>query len=122
MSEQTTGARTVPKMITGRFQFEDAHTIDRYRATEGYVGLRKALDMHPEDVPAEIKNASLLGRGGAGFPAGVKWGFCPPGVWPRYFVVNGDQSEPGTSQDRLLMARDPPQPIHVLLIRATATP
>ncbi|HEY1119705.1 MAG TPA: NADH-quinone oxidoreductase subunit F, partial [Acidimicrobiales bacterium] len=121
MSEQTTGPRTVPKMITGRFQFEDSHTIDRYRATEGYVALRKALDMHPEDVHAEIKNASLLGRGGAGFPAGVKWGFCPPGVWPRYFVVNGDESEPGTYKDRLLMERDPHQLIEGVLIGAYAT-
>ncbi|MEZ5231541.1 MAG: hypothetical protein R2749_02345 [Acidimicrobiales bacterium] len=45
----------------------------------------------------------MLGRGGAGFPAGVKWGFCPPGVWPRCLVVNGDESEPGTYKDRLLM-------------------
>ena len=56
-----------------------------------------------------MKAASLLGRGGAGFPAGTKWGFCPPGVWPRYLVVNGDESEPGTYKDRMLMERDPHQ-------------
>src|SRR3546814_1443562 len=100
MSEQTTGARTVPKMITGRFQFEDAHTIARQRATEGYVALRKALDMHPEDVHAEIKNASLLGRGGAGFPAGVNGGFRPTGGRPRYLVVNGDAARHGTYKTR----------------------
>src|SRR3546814_21106956 len=77
--------------------------------------------MTPEDVHAEIKNASLLGRGGAGFPAGVEWGFCPPGVWPRYFVVNGDESEPGTYKDRLLMERDPHQLIEGVLIGAYAT-
>jgi NADH-quinone oxidoreductase subunit F len=122
MSEQTPAgaARTVPQMITGRFRHEDAHTIDRYRATDGYAALRKALDMHPEDVHAEIKDASLLGRGGAGFPAGVKWGFCPPGVWPRYLVVNGDESEPGTYKDRLLMERDPHQLIEGVLIAAYA--
>jgi hypothetical protein len=62
------------------------------------------------------QDASLLGRGGAGFPAGVKWGFCPPGVWPRYLVVNGDESEPGTYKDRLLMERDPHQLIEGVLI------
>ena len=121
-TDQTTagGRREVPQMITGRFRYDDAHTIDRYRATEGYAALRKALEMHPEDVHAEVKNASLLGRGGAGFPAGVKWGFCPPGVWPRYLVVNGDESEPGTYKDRLLMERDPHQLIEGVLIAAYA--
>ncbi len=110
----------LPKMITGRFQYEDAHTLERYRATEGYEGLRKALAMGPEAVGSEVKAASLLGRGGAGFPAGVKWGFCPPGVWPRYLVVNGDESEPGTYKDRLLMERDPHQLIEGALICAYA--
>ena len=68
----------------------------------------------------EVKAASLLGRGGAGFPAGVKWGFCPPGVWPRYLVVNGDESEPGTYKDRLLMERDPHQLIEGVLIACYA--
>ena len=69
---------------------------------------------------SEVKTASLLGRGGAGFPAGVKWGFCPPGVWPRYLVVNGDESEPGTYKDRLLMERDPHQLIEGVLIACYA--
>ncbi len=68
----------------------------------------------------EVKAASLLGRGGAGFPAGVKWGFCPPGVWPRYLVVNGDESEPGTYKDRMLMERDPHQLIEGILIACYA--
>ena len=67
-----------------------------------------------------MKTASLLGRGGAGFPAGAKWGFCPPGVWPRYLVVNGDESEPGTYKDRLLMERDPHQLIEGVLIACYA--
>ena len=67
-----------------------------------------------------MKAASLLGRGGAGFPAGTKWGFCPPGVWPRYLVVNGDESEPGTYKDRLLMERDPHQLIEGVLIACYA--
>ena len=67
-----------------------------------------------------MKAASLLGRGGAGFPAGTKWGFCPPGVWPRYLVVNGDESEPGTYKDRLLMEKDPHQLIEGVLIACYA--
>lgn len=107
-------------IITRRFGREDAHTLDGYLATGGYKGLRKALGMPPADVHEEVRTASLLGRGGAGFPAGVKWGFCPPGVWPRYLVVNGDESEPGTYKDRLLMERDPHQLIEGCLIASYA--
>ncbi len=110
----------VAPIITSRFGQEDAHTLDGYLATGGYKGLRRALEMPPADVHEEVKTASLLGRGGAGFPAGVKWGFCPPGVWPRYLVVNGDESEPGTYKDRLLMERDPHQLIEGCLIASYA--
>lgn len=110
----------VPRMLTGRFDDPAAHTLERYEATGGYEALRKALTMTPAEVQAEVKEASLLGRGGAGFPAGVKWGFCPPGVWPRYLVVNGDESEPGTYKDRLLMERDPHQLIEGILLTAYA--
>ena len=111
---------TAAPIITRRFGQEDAHTLDGYLATGGYKGLRRALEMPPADVHEEVKAASLLGRGGAGFPAGVKWGFCPPGVWPRYLVVNGDESEPGTYKDRLLMERDPHQLIEGCLIASYA--
>ena len=110
----------VDPIITKRFAVADAHTLDGYLATGGYRGLRRALEMPPADVHEEVKTASLLGRGGAGFPAGVKWGFCPPGVWPRYLVVNGDESEPGTYKDRLLMERDPHQLIEGCLIASYA--
>ena len=110
----------VAPIITSRFEQEDAYTLDGYLASGGYKGLRKALEMPPADVHEEVKTASLLGRGGAGFPAGVKWGFCPPGVWPRYLVVNGDESEPGTYKDRLLMERDPHQLIEGCLIASYA--
>ncbi|HEY9556387.1 MAG TPA: NADH-quinone oxidoreductase subunit NuoF [Acidimicrobiales bacterium] len=109
-----------PKIITARFDHDDSHTIDRYLATGGYTGLRAALGMAPTEVGDHVKTASLLGRGGAGFPAGTKWGFCPPGVWPRYLVVNGDESEPGTYKDRLLMERDPHQLIEGVLIASYA--
>ena len=110
----------VDPIITKRFNIVDAHTLDGYLASGGYRGLRRALEMVPSDVHEEVKTASLLGRGGAGFPAGVKWGFCPPGVWPRYLVVNGDESEPGTYKDRLLMERDPHQLIEGCLIASYA--
>ena len=110
----------VDPIITKRFNIVDAHTLDGYLASGGYKGLRRALEMVPSDVHEEVKTASLLGRGGAGFPAGVKWGFCPPGVWPRYLVVNGDESEPGTYKDRLLMERDPHQLIEGCLIASYA--
>ena len=83
-------------------------------------GLKAALAKAPTAVGDEVKAASLLGRGGAGFPAGTKWGFCPPGVWPRYLVVNGDESEPGTYKDRLLMEKDPHQLIEGVLIACYA--
>ena len=109
-----------PKLVTSRFGFEDSHTLARFEATGGYVGLRAALDMRPPEVHGEVRDATLLGRGGAGFPTGVKWGFCPEGVWPRYLVVNGDESEPGTYKDRLLMERDPHQLIEGCLIACYA--
>jgi NADH-quinone oxidoreductase subunit F len=113
----------VPEIVTSRWGVADGHTLDGYRGSgsyEGYAGLRAALAMDPDDVLGLVKDATLLGRGGAGFPAGVKWGFCPPGVWPRYLVVNGDESEPGTFKDRLLMERDPHQLIEGCLIAAYA--
>ena len=116
----TETARDVPKMITSRFDLDDGHTLERYLATGGYEGLKAALAKSPTAVHEEVKAASLLGRGGAGFPAGVKWGFCPPGVWPRYLVVNGDESEPGTYKDRLLMERDPHQLIEGMIISCYA--
>lgn len=108
------------KIVTSRFQYEDSYTLERYEATGGYEGLKAALKQAPEDVHTTTREATLLGRGGAGFPAGIKWGFCPPDVWPRYLVVNGDESEPGTYKDRLLMERDPHQLIEGCLIACYA--
>jgi NADH-quinone oxidoreductase subunit F len=109
-----------PPIVSTRFDQDDGFTLDGYLATGGYQGLRAALAKTPQQVSDEVKAASLLGRGGAGFPAGTKWGFCPPGVWPRYLVVNGDESEPGTYKDRLLMERDPHQLIEGVLIACYA--
>jgi NADH-quinone oxidoreductase subunit F len=105
-----------PKIITSRFDIADGHTLEGYLRTGGYAGLRAALAKTPAEVHDDVKNASLLGRGGAGFPCGTKWGLAPANVWPRYMVINGDESEPGTYKDRLLLERDPHQLIEGILI------
>jgi NADH-quinone oxidoreductase subunit F len=113
--------KEIPRIVTSRWDLADGHTLERYLDTGGYGSLRKAVgSMTPAQVHEEVKAASLLGRGGAGFPCGVKWGFCPPGVYPRYLVVNGDESEPGTYKDRILMERDPHQLIEGMLIACYA--
>ena len=116
-------AEGVPAVVSSRFGVSDGHTMAGYTTSgsyKGYEALRQVLEMSPAQVGSVVKDATVLGRGGAGFPAGVKWGFCPPGVWPRYIVVNGDESEPGTYKDRLLMERDPHQLIEGCLIAAYA--
>ena len=109
-----------PKIVSSRFIHEDSFTIERAEATGAYDGLRAALENKPSEVHDEVREATILGRGGAGFPAGVKWGFMPPGKFPYYLVVNGDESEPGTYKDRLLMERDPHQLIEGCLIACYA--
>lgn len=88
----------------------DRHVVgyDEYVKTGGYEGLRKALTMKPEEVTSEVKDSVLRGRGGAGFPCGLKWTFLPdPDGQERYLAINADESEPGTFKDRLLMDFDP---------------
>jgi NADH-quinone oxidoreductase subunit F len=109
-----------PQIVTSRFKYDDSYTIERYEATGGYEGLRAALARPASAVHDDVRGATVLGRGGAGFPAGVKWGLMPQGNYPRYLVVNGDESEPGTYKDRLLMERDPHQLIEGCLIACYA--
>ena len=92
---------------------EATRPLAAYKAGGGYVAAKKALTrMAPEEVRAEVKAAHLRGRGGAGFPAGVKWGFVPQGgETPRYLCVNADEGEPGTFKDRAILNRSP----HLLL-------
>ena len=111
---------TSPLITTSRWNIENGHTLDGYLKSGGYQAIQKALEITPQEVHEEVKKASLLGRGGAGFPAGVKWGFLPENVWPRYLVVNGDESEPGTYKDRILLERDPHQLIEGCLITCYA--
>ena len=109
-----------PRIVTSRFEHEDSYTLRRSLETGGYEGLKAALKRTPAEVHEEVRASTLLGRGGAGFPAGTKWGLTPKGTWPRYLVVNGDESEPGTYKDRLLMERDPHQLIEGCLIACWA--
>ncbi len=96
---------------------QDSHTLATYEATGGYRALRTALSsMTPDDVKAQVKASNIRGRGGAGFPTGVKWGFLPEDLRPRYLVVNGDESEPGTFKDRILLERDPHQLVEGIII------
>jgi NADH-quinone oxidoreductase subunit F len=112
---------TGPRVVTSRFDVADGHTYDGYVRTGGYAALRRAVtSMTPAQVHDEVKAAELQGRGGAGFPAGAKWGFLPADVHPRYLVVNGDESEPGTYKDRLLMERDPHQLVEGIVLACYA--
>ncbi len=108
-----------PKIVSSRAKFADSHTLARYLETGGYEGLRKALTMFPEQVAAEVDAASLLGRGGAGFPAGRKWSMLRKSP-VSYLVVNGDESEPATFKDHYLVERDPHQLVEGVIIAAYA--
>ena len=98
----------------------DLTNIDVYEAQGGYQALRKAFAMEPQAIVDEVKKANLRGRGGAGFPAGVKWGFLPNDGRPRYLTVNADESEPGTCNNRTLIYANPHQLIEGIIITAFA--
>ncbi len=97
------------KLLTRNLGKPNSATLDAYQASGGYQGLRRVFkEFTPEKFVEEVKASGLRGRGGAGFPAGVKWGFLPKGLEvPRYLCVNADESEPGTFKDRLLIEQDP---------------
>jgi NADH-quinone oxidoreductase subunit F len=99
--------------------YDDSHTLERYLATGGYEGLRRAIALGAVAVREEVDKASLLGRGGAGFPAGRKWSMLRQAD-TSYLVVNGDESEPATFKDHLLVERDPHQVIEGAIIAAFA--
>ncbi|WP_017613767.1 NADH-quinone oxidoreductase subunit NuoF [Nocardiopsis salina] len=103
---------TLTPILSENWDREDSYTLEGYRAGGGYEALRKALDTDPDALVDLVKQAGLRGRGGAGFPTGMKWGFLPAdNPKPRYLVVNADESEPGTCKDVPLMLANP----HVLL-------
>ena len=126
MSDAVTEA---PKAILSRFDprfevtlyahvgIEGSHTLAYYRGHGGYEAARKALSRTPSEVVDEVKASGLRGRGGAGFPTGVKWSFMPPvDGRQRFIVCNADESEPGSFKDRYIMEDDPHQLIEGMLI------
>ncbi|MFT4083685.1 MAG: NADH-quinone oxidoreductase subunit NuoF [Nocardioides sp.] len=102
---------TLTPVLTANWADEEAWKIQAYTAQGGYAALDTAFASAPEDIVAMVKEAGLRGRGGAGFPTGMKWGFLPPddpeSPKPRYLVVNADESEPGTCKDIPLMMASP---------------
>jgi NADH-quinone oxidoreductase subunit F len=86
---------------------KDSASIDVYRQGGGYARLKELLQIKPDAITEAVKKANLRGRGGAGFPAGLKWGFLAKNDKPRYLCVNADEGEPGTYKDRLILERDP---------------
>lgn len=99
----------------------DPRNIDDYIARDGYKALEKALfEMKPQDVIEEVKKSNLRGRGGAGFPTGLKWSFTAPIEGEKFIVCNADEGEPGTFKDRLIMEGDPHKLIEAMILSGYA--
>ena len=112
---------TFEPVLLARINKPDSHKLETYQRDGGYEALKKALDMAPADVTNLVKDSGLRGRGGAGFPTGLKWTFLPkdhPG--PIYLCINADESEPGTFNNRILMEMDPHQLIEGIAIACHA--
>src|SRR3954469_21833637 len=108
--------------ITRRWNELEPWTLATYERTDGYAALRKALtSMQPDEIVQLVKDSGLRGRGGAGFPTGMKWGFIPQGDGKNhYVVVNADEGEPGTCKDAPLMMADPHSLIEGIVIASYA--
>ena len=110
------------KVVSKRFGM-GATNLDRYLELDGYKAVQKALTMEPDAIINEVKISNLRGRGGAGFPTGMKWSFVPKqSPKPKYVLCNGDESEPGTCKDRLIFEHDPHSVIEGVMIAAMAIP
>jgi NADH-quinone oxidoreductase subunit F len=109
------------QLLLEKISVPDIHKLEVYRREGGYSGLENSLKRKPEEITDEVKKSGLRGRGGAGFPTGMKWSFLarPEGV-PRYLVCNADESEPGTFKDRYLMERLPHLLIEGMIISSFA--
>ena len=109
------------RILSRRFGLPNSASIETYLANDGYKAFPKASGMKPVEIIEEVKISNLRGRGGAGFPTGMKWSFVPRNSpKPKYIVVNADESEPGTCKDRLLMEYDPHLLIEGCLIAGLA--
>src|SRR5438094_6113876 len=108
------------KVVSQRFG-KGATSLDRYLELDGYKAVQKALKMKPDEIINEVKISNLRGRGGAGFPTGMKWSFVPKeSAKPKYVLLNGDESEPGTCKDRLILEQDPHSVIEGVVIAGLA--
>ncbi|MBL8097846.1 MAG: NADH-quinone oxidoreductase subunit NuoF [Anaerolineales bacterium] len=102
-------------------EIPDLHKFNVYKKNGGFSAFKKAVTkMSPSQVTDEVKNSGLRGRGGAGFPTGLKWSFIDKNIWPHYVVANADESEPGTFKDRELMEMNPFQFLEGLAIASYA--
>jgi len=95
------------KILTKNTEVENYTNIDVYLKYDGYKSVKKTIEMGQEAVIKEVKASNLRGRGGAGFPTGMKWEFLINKPFPRYFAINADEGEPGTFKDRLIMSKNP---------------
>jgi len=96
------------RILTRNIHKDDSQSVSVYEAGGGYQSLRKALKLDPDNIQEEVKRSGLRGRGGAGFPMGVKFSFMPKdGDKPMYLICNADESEPGTFKDRVIIEKDP---------------
>lgn len=102
---------TFEKVFLPNIEDDQTEWLTDYQKGGGYEALKGAFQKSPEDLVGMIKDSGLRGRGGAGFPTGMKWSFLPKGVYPRYLAINADESEPGTCKDRPIMEQRP----HLLL-------
>jgi NADH-quinone oxidoreductase subunit F len=116
------GGRPDTNILLGRVDVPDSHKIETYITDGGYETARAVVTggKTPQQVIDEVKAANVRGRGGAGFPAGQKWSFLPPDKYPRYLVVNADESEPGTFKDRMIMEYDPHQLVEGIILAGYA--
>ena len=95
------------QILFKNINMKDLHTMKVYEEQGGYKSLKKAFAQKPEEIVEAVKASGLRGRGGAGFPTGLKWSFLAKDVFPRYLCCNADESEPGTCKDRELMLKNP---------------
>src|SRR5690242_7717607 len=117
-------------VLTSRWTADQSWRLSTYESLEGYAALRTALTMDPDALITMVKDSGLRGRGGAGFPTGMKWSFIPqpkpgetpsgPAALPKYLVVNADEGEPGTCKDLPLMMADPHSLVEGVIISAFA--
>ncbi len=109
------------KVLLANVDKPNSTAIDTYLAAGGYESARKALAMQPGDITQIVKDSELRGRGGAGFPTGMKWSFVPKNApKPTWLLCNADESEPGTFKDRLLIEKDPHLLIEGMIIAGFA--